>query len=83
MTAVTPDLSDLSGRTAVVTGGSRGIGYAIAAELLSRGASVTITARKPEELAAAAEKLAADVPARSGYSGWPATPGTPRPEPRR
>src|SRR5882762_5262121 len=62
MTDVTPVPSDLSGRVALVTGGSRGIGYAIAAELLARGASVTITARKPDELAAAAETLATDVP---------------------
>ena len=51
---------DLTNRTALVTGASRGIGYAIAAELLTRGASVTITARKPDELAAAGEKLAAE-----------------------
>ncbi|GAA1322845.1 SDR family oxidoreductase [Pseudonocardia xinjiangensis] len=54
------DLTDLSGRAALITGASRGIGFAIAGELLSRGASVTITARKPDELAAAAEKLVAD-----------------------
>lgn len=52
------DRNDLTGRAALVTGGSRGIGYSIAAELLSRGASVTITARKPDELAAAADALA-------------------------
>ncbi len=58
---------DLSGRAALVTGASRGIGFAIAAELLSRGASVTITARKPDELTAAADKLAAD--AAGGNAG--------------
>jgi NAD(P)-dependent dehydrogenase (short-subunit alcohol dehydrogenase family) len=54
------DLTDLSGRAALITGASRGIGFAIAGELLSRGASVTITARKPDELGAAGEKLVAD-----------------------
>jgi len=52
-------MTDLTGRAALVTGASRGIGHAIAAELLSRGASVTITARKPDELAAAAAELVA------------------------
>ena len=52
--------TDLTGRAALITGASRGIGYAIAAELLSRGAAVTITARKPDELAAAADALAAE-----------------------
>ncbi|MDG3011204.1 SDR family oxidoreductase [Rhodococcus sp. D2-41] len=56
MTAPTP-VQDLSGRTALITGGSRGIGRAIAAELLSRGANVTITARKAEPLEVAAREL--------------------------
>ncbi|GGP84716.1 SDR family oxidoreductase [Saccharothrix coeruleofusca] len=50
---------DFAGRTALVTGASRGIGLGIARELLARGASVTITARKPDQLAAAAESLGA------------------------
>jgi NAD(P)-dependent dehydrogenase (short-subunit alcohol dehydrogenase family) len=65
MTEVTPAVTadhpqDLAGRAALVTGASRGIGHAIARELLGRGASVTITARKPDELGAAAEQLVAD-----------------------
>lgn len=53
----------LTGRRAVVTGGSKGIGKAIAAELLAEGAAVAICSRHPDELeATAAElmKLAAD-----------------------
>lgn len=53
---------DLQGRVALVTGASRGIGKAVAANLLARGASVTITARKKEPLDAAAEELRAEVP---------------------
>ncbi|TWP47234.1 SDR family oxidoreductase [Lentzea tibetensis] len=51
---------DFTGKAALVTGASRGIGYGIAHELLSRGASVTITSRKPEACNAAAASLAAD-----------------------
>ncbi|MDQ3761285.1 MAG: SDR family oxidoreductase [Actinomycetota bacterium] len=52
---------NLTGRVALVSGASRGIGHAIAAALLSRGAAVTVTARKPEELAVAADELASTV----------------------
>ncbi|GEL16664.1 SDR family oxidoreductase [Pseudonocardia asaccharolytica] len=57
MTDITGSSPDLRDRAGLVTGGSRGIGYAIAAELLRGGASVVITARKPEELAAAVDRL--------------------------
>ncbi|MFI5775698.1 SDR family oxidoreductase [Nocardia sp. NPDC051570] len=50
---------DLKGRGALVSGASRGIGKAIAAELLSRGANVVITARKAEPLEATAAELRA------------------------
>ncbi|MFD7407796.1 SDR family oxidoreductase [Streptomyces sp. NPDC059866] len=49
----------LAGRTAVVTGASRGIGLAIAERLVAEGARVCITARKPEPLREAAETLPA------------------------
>jgi len=52
------DLFDLSGKTAVVTGGSRGIGLMIARGLLQAGARVYISSRKADACAEAAEELA-------------------------
>jgi NAD(P)-dependent dehydrogenase (short-subunit alcohol dehydrogenase family) len=54
------DPFDLSGRRALVTGASLGIGFAIARGLSARSAAVAITGRKEEKLAAAAEQLRAD-----------------------
>ena len=47
----------LTGRQAIVTGGSKGLGKAIAAELLAEGASVAICSRHADELAEAAAEL--------------------------
>ena len=44
---------DLTGRVALVTGGSRGLGLAMAAALGEMGAAVALTARKVDELRAA------------------------------
>ncbi|MEU0663821.1 SDR family oxidoreductase [Streptomyces lavendulocolor] len=52
----------LAGRRAIVTGASKGIGLAIAAELLSEGASVAICARNATKLADTAAVLAIDAP---------------------
>jgi 3-oxoacyl-[acyl-carrier protein] reductase len=49
----------LAGRRAIVTGGSKGIGKAIAAELLAEGAAVTICSRHADELETAAAELQA------------------------
>lgn len=48
---------NLSGKAAVVTGGSIGIGRAIAAELAREGADVVIVARNAERLEAAAQDI--------------------------
>jgi NAD(P)-dependent dehydrogenase (short-subunit alcohol dehydrogenase family) len=47
----------LSGRTAIITGASRGIGLAIAQRLAADGANVVLTARKQESADAAAEQV--------------------------
>jgi NAD(P)-dependent dehydrogenase (short-subunit alcohol dehydrogenase family) len=51
------DLFDLSGKTALITGGSRGLGLQIAEALGEQGAKVAITARKQGELDEAAARL--------------------------
>jgi NAD(P)-dependent dehydrogenase (short-subunit alcohol dehydrogenase family) len=56
-------MDDFTGKAALVTGATRGIGFGIAAELVARGGSVCITARKPDELDQAVASLD---PQRSG-----------------
>ena len=51
------DLFDLTGKRALVTGGSKGIGLAIAEGLASAGADVVINSRSEEELAVAREQI--------------------------
>ena len=53
-------LFDLSGKSAVITGGSKGLGEAMAAGLASAGADVLLTSRNEREAAAAAERIASD-----------------------
>jgi gluconate 5-dehydrogenase len=50
-------LFDLSGKVALVTGGSRGLGLQIAEALVEMGAQVAITARKKDELDQAVSRL--------------------------
>ncbi len=72
-------LFGVSGKTAVVTGGSRGIGYMIAAGLVANGVTTYITARKAEACDAAAAALSemgtcisipADLSTGDGVSGF-------------
>lgn len=49
---------NLEGRHAIVTGGSRGIGFAVARALAERGASLTLMGRNREHLESAAAQLA-------------------------
>ncbi|MFP6751595.1 MAG: 3-oxoacyl-ACP reductase family protein [Pirellulaceae bacterium] len=51
---------DLSGRSAIITGGSKGLGKAMAAGLASAGANVLVSSRHGDEAAAAAEEIASD-----------------------
>ncbi len=57
MTERITDLFTLDGKTAVITGGSRGIGEMIAEGYVDAGASVIMTARKVEALEATAARL--------------------------
>jgi gluconate 5-dehydrogenase len=54
------ELFNLAGKTALVTGGSRGIGLAIAKGLAEHGAEVAIIARTKEQLETAARKIQTD-----------------------
>ena len=77
-------LFDLSGKTALVTGGSRGLGLQIAEALGEAGARVMLTSRKASDLEESAAQLkrqgidalwlAADVePGRARSRAWRAT----------
>jgi NAD(P)-dependent dehydrogenase (short-subunit alcohol dehydrogenase family) len=59
------------GRVALITGASRGIGFAIARRLIAEGARVVVTARRPEALDEAADALGGRDVARAvaGHAG--------------
>jgi NAD(P)-dependent dehydrogenase (short-subunit alcohol dehydrogenase family) len=57
---MTTDLFDLTGKIALVTGASRGIGESIAKLLARQGACVIVSSRKIDDCAAVADAIAAD-----------------------
>ncbi len=58
-------LFDMSGKTALITGGSKGLGYAMAAGLASAGCHVGLLSRNLEEGREAAVRLAVDFGVRA------------------
>ena len=57
---MTQSLFDLSGKTALITGSSKGIGRAIAHELARQGADVVISSRKADVCQTVADEINAD-----------------------
>jgi NAD(P)-dependent dehydrogenase (short-subunit alcohol dehydrogenase family) len=53
-------MTELSGKVALITGASRGIGYGVAEALVARGDRVCITGRNEDALKEAVEQLGAD-----------------------
>ena len=58
------ELFDLSGKTAIVTGSSRGIGKAIAHRLAEHGANVVISSRKQDACDAAGKRASRASPCK-------------------
>jgi len=66
---------DLSGKTAIVTGGSKGLGFGIAATFAAYGANVIITARTAADVAGAAEDINANYATNGNCTGIAADAG--------
>ncbi|HZD55256.1 MAG TPA: SDR family oxidoreductase [Anaerolineales bacterium] len=70
----------LKGKRALITGASRGLGYAVARALANEGVNLAINSRDPEGINSAAQELAGDtqmpVTALPGDVSTPAVPAT-------
>jgi 3-oxoacyl-[acyl-carrier protein] reductase len=62
-------MDDLTGKRYLVGGASKGLGFAIAAQLIEAGALVTISARPSERLTKAAESLGPNATAVGAHAG--------------
>ena len=67
------DLFDLSGRTALVTGSTRGIGYAFARGLIEAGARVIVHGRDPRAAEEAVSRLVAETGGAATSAGFDVT----------
>src|SRR5262245_42838105 len=65
---------DFTGRVAIVTGAARGLGRAVAARLVERGASVAVNVRGSERAAQTAREIGGDVLALPGDIADPGAP---------
>lgn len=72
-----PDRFSLTGKVALVTGGTRGIGRAIALEFARAGATVVVASRKQDAVDATIEELKAAGPGASGIALNVSKPGEP------
>ena len=57
MTKAAKQYFDLTGRSALITGATRGIGFGLAAGLAQAGAKIILNGRNPEKLAEATDRL--------------------------
>lgn len=62
-----PSLFQLNGRVALITGGSKGIGKAVARGLAEAGADIAISSRHEDELKSAAAEIGKDLKVKVAY----------------
>ena len=64
------DIFKLDGRVALITGGNRGVGFAMAQALAEAGADVVVTSRKQEKAEESAATLARGAASRRRSDGF-------------